>query len=141
MKARIPGSKSITNRALVLAAAAHGTSRLTAPLVSDDTVAFREALTALGVRVTTAADDASWTVTGLGRGPRGGGRIWCADAGTAARFLPPFVATGEGSYVFDGTDQLKARPCTPSPGHSPAWAPGSPPTRLPRSPWPSTPTD
>ncbi|ELS53349.1 3-phosphoshikimate 1-carboxyvinyltransferase [Streptomyces viridochromogenes] len=113
MKARIPGSKSITNRALVLAAAAHGTSRLTAPLVSDDTVAFREALTALGVRVTTAADDASWTVTGLGRGPRGGGRIWCADAGTAARFLPPFVATGEGSYVFDGTDQLKARPLHP----------------------------
>ncbi|MBV2155137.1 3-phosphoshikimate 1-carboxyvinyltransferase [Kitasatospora sp. SUK 42] len=113
MKARIPGSKSITNRALVLAAAARGTSRLSAPLVSDDTVAFRDALTALGVRVTTAPDDASWTVTGLGRGPHGGGRVWCADAGTAARFLPPFAAAGTGRYVFDGTDQLRARPLSP----------------------------
>jgi 3-phosphoshikimate 1-carboxyvinyltransferase len=113
MKAQIPGSKSITNRALVLAAAAQGTSRLTAPLVSDDTVAFRDALAALGVRVTAAPDDAVWTVTGLGRGPRGGGRIWCADAGTAARFLPPFAAAGRGRYVFDGTDQLRARPLRP----------------------------
>ncbi|CAM5469720.1 3-phosphoshikimate 1-carboxyvinyltransferase OS=Streptomyces alboniger OX=132473 GN=aroA PE=3 SV=1 [Streptomyces alboniger] len=113
MKARIPGSKSITNRALVLAAAAPGTSRLTAPLVSDDTVAFSDALTTLGVRVTAAPDHSSWTVTGLGRGPRGGGRIWCEDAGTAARFLPPFAATGTGRYVFDGTDQLRARPLRP----------------------------
>ncbi|NDZ74063.1 hypothetical protein G3I36_24100, partial [Streptomyces sp. SID10362] len=71
LSARVPGSKSITNRALLLAAAAHGTTRLDAPLVSDDTVAFAEALTALGVDVRTG--DGHWTVTGAGGGPRSGG--------------------------------------------------------------------
>ncbi|MFD8490916.1 hypothetical protein ACFV3G_34895, partial [Streptomyces sp. NPDC059712] len=79
MSARVPGSKSITNRALLLAAAAHGTTRLDAPLVSDDTVAFAEALTALGVDVRTG--DGHWTVTGAGGGPRSGGPGRCADAG------------------------------------------------------------
>ncbi|MFI8962641.1 3-phosphoshikimate 1-carboxyvinyltransferase [Streptomyces sp. NPDC053493] len=111
--ARVPGSKSLTNRALLLAAAATGTSTLTAPLVSDDTLAFRTALTDLGVRVSAAADDAYWTVTGAGGGPTGGGRIWCADAGTAARFLPPFAATGRGTFRFDGSAQLRARPLRP----------------------------
>ncbi|MBT2397421.1 3-phosphoshikimate 1-carboxyvinyltransferase [Streptomyces sp. ISL-100] len=111
LTARIPGSKSITNRALLLAAAAPGTSRLRAPLVSDDTVAFRDALKALGVRVTQSAS--SWDITGAGRGPTAGARVWCADAGTAARFLPPFVATGRGTYVFDGSAQLRARPLRP----------------------------
>ncbi|MET9516313.1 3-phosphoshikimate 1-carboxyvinyltransferase [Streptomyces sp. NPDC002994] len=110
LTARVPGSKSITNRALLLAAAAPGTSRLRDPLVSDDTVAFRDALKALGVRV---EDSGSWDVTGTGRGPTAGARVWCADAGTAARFLPPFVATGRGTYVFDGSAQLRARPLRP----------------------------
>ncbi|KOX07621.1 3-phosphoshikimate 1-carboxyvinyltransferase [Streptomyces sp. NRRL B-3648] len=111
--ARVPGSKSITNRALLLAAAAAGTTTLTAPLVSDDTLAFRTALAGLGATVTAAPDDAHWTVTGLGGGPRRGGRIRCADAGTAARFLPPFAATGQGTYLFDGSEQLRARPLRP----------------------------
>lgn len=111
LSARVPGSKSITNRALLLAAAAHGTTRLDAPLVSDDTVAFAEALTALGVDVRTG--DGHWTVTGAGGGPRSGGRVWCADAGTAARFLPPWAATGRGEYVFEGSGQLGARPLRP----------------------------
>ncbi|MDQ1009265.1 3-phosphoshikimate 1-carboxyvinyltransferase [Streptomyces sp. V4I23] len=109
--ARIPGSKSLTNRALLLAAAADGTSVLTAPLVSDDTVAFREALTALGVDVDVRDD--RWTVTGLGRAPRTGAAVWCADAGTAARFLPVLAAAGEGEFHFDGSDQLRARPLGP----------------------------
>ncbi|MFD9790403.1 3-phosphoshikimate 1-carboxyvinyltransferase [Streptomyces sp. NPDC059070] len=109
LTARIPGSKSLTNRALLLAAAADGTSVLRAPLVSDDTLAFRAALDDLGVAVETGPDGA-WAVTGAGRGPVGGARIWCADAGTAARFLPPFAAAGAGAYVFDGSDQLRARP-------------------------------
>ncbi|GAA2267739.1 3-phosphoshikimate 1-carboxyvinyltransferase [Streptomyces amakusaensis] len=111
--ARIPGSKSITNRALLLAAAADGVSYLRAPLVSEDTIAFREALTALGVRVSATPHDEFWEVEGLGRGPSGGADIWCADAGTAARFLPPFTAAGHGSYLFDGTAQLRARPLRP----------------------------
>ncbi|MFF3111393.1 3-phosphoshikimate 1-carboxyvinyltransferase [Kitasatospora sp. NPDC057904] len=113
LTARIPGSKSITNRALLLAAAATGTSRLRAPLTSDDTLAFRTALTDLGVPVATGPQDGEWRVTGIGGGPSGGATIRCADAGTAARFLPPFAATGRGRYLFDGSDQLRARPLRP----------------------------
>ncbi|GJF29044.1 3-phosphoshikimate 1-carboxyvinyltransferase [Kitasatospora sp. NE20-6] len=109
--ARIPGSKSITNRALLLAAAALGPSLLRAPLVSDDTVAFRQALEALGVPVT--GQDDGWRVTGTGRGPHGRARIWCEDAGTAARFLPVLAAAGSGRFEVDGTPQLRARPLGP----------------------------
>ncbi|MET9885319.1 3-phosphoshikimate 1-carboxyvinyltransferase [Streptomyces sp. NPDC006430] len=111
LTARIPGSKSITNRALLLAAAADGVSLLRAPLVSEDTIAFREALTGFGVRVEEGDD--GWKVTGTGRAPTAGGTVWCEDAGTAARFLPPFAATGAGEFTFDGTDQLRARPLRP----------------------------
>ncbi|GGT28790.1 3-phosphoshikimate 1-carboxyvinyltransferase [Streptomyces purpureus] len=111
--ARIPGSKSITNRAALLAAAAQGTSRLRAPLVSDDTLAFRTALTGLGVPVRATDDDTSWEITGGGRGPTGDADVWCNDAGTAARFLPPFAATGTGRFTFDGSPQLRARPLRP----------------------------
>ncbi|WP_030799508.1 3-phosphoshikimate 1-carboxyvinyltransferase [Streptomyces sp. NRRL S-337] len=116
MKVTVPGSKSITNRALLLAAAADGRSTLHAPLVSDDTVAFRDALTGLGTTITAGPGDATWEVTGTGRGPAGGHRVRCADAGTAARFLPPFAATGTGSYAFDGSDRLRARPLRPLTG-------------------------
>ncbi|MBJ7906812.1 3-phosphoshikimate 1-carboxyvinyltransferase [Streptomyces sp. DSM 110735] len=111
--ARIPGSKSITNRALLLAAAATGTSRLRSPLVSADTVAFRTALENLGCRVERQSHDQVWEVTGAGCGPTGDAHVWCEDAGTAARFLPPFVATGHGRFVFDGSAQLRARPLGP----------------------------
>nr|WSW44746.1 3-phosphoshikimate 1-carboxyvinyltransferase [Streptomyces sp. NBC_01001] len=111
LTARIPGSKSITNRALLLAAAADGVSLLRAPLVSADTAAFREALSGLGVPVVEGDD--GWKVTGSGRAPAGGGAVWCEDAGTAARFLPPFAATGAGAFTFDGTEQLRARPLRP----------------------------
>ncbi|MDH2393007.1 3-phosphoshikimate 1-carboxyvinyltransferase [Streptomyces sp. HNM0663] len=111
--ARVPGSKSITNRALLLAAAASGASRLYEPLVSEDTIAFRTALAGLGYRIVSGPGDAWWEVTGKGHGPVGGGRVWCADAGTAARFLPPFAATGSGDFLFDGSDQLRARPLQP----------------------------
>ncbi|MFE3990749.1 hypothetical protein ACFXPW_03435 [Streptomyces goshikiensis] len=56
LTARVPGSKSITNRALLPAAAATGVTRLRAPRVSDDTLAFRTALTGLGVRITETGD-------------------------------------------------------------------------------------
>ncbi|MFZ3474221.1 3-phosphoshikimate 1-carboxyvinyltransferase [Streptomyces sp. 4.24] len=113
LSARIPGSKSITTRALLLAAAAKGTSTLWAPLVSHDTLAFKAALGSLGVRVETSPSDQFWDVTGNGRGPVGTAEVWCADAGTAARFLPPFSATGEGTFTFDGSEQLRARPLGP----------------------------
>ncbi len=113
LTARIPGSKSCTNRALLLAAAAPGTSAVRAPLVSDDTLTFRDALAALGAGVSATPNDECWEITGLGRGPAVGARVWCADAGTAARFLPPFAATGTGEFVFDGSGQLRARPLWP----------------------------
>ncbi|MGW8988395.1 3-phosphoshikimate 1-carboxyvinyltransferase [Streptomyces zhihengii] len=113
LTARVPGSKSITTRALLLAAAAPGTSRLWAPLISEDTLAFREAVTALGARIAPSPGDQYWDVTGTGRGPVGTARVWCADAGTAARFLPPYSATGVGTFTFDGSAQLRARPLGP----------------------------
>lgn len=114
LAARIPGSKSLTNRALLLAAAASGTSVLRAPLVSDDTLAFREALRTLGVEVRAAPADAYWEVTGIRGHLAGRADLWCADAGTAVRFLPPFVAAaGKGEFTFDGTGQLRARPLAP----------------------------
>lgn len=111
--ARIPGSKSLTNRLLLLAAAAEGTSRIHAPLVGDDTLAFRGALRECGIPVRVGHLNESWEVTGAGRGPTGRARLWCADAGTAARFLPPFAATGHGTFLLDGSSQLRARPQEP----------------------------
>lgn len=113
LTARVPGSKSLTARALLLAAAARGTSTLWAPLVSHDTLAFKSALTRLGVAVENSPSDQFWDVTGLGGGPVGTADVRCADAGTAARFLPPFSAAGRGTFTFDGSDQLRARPLSP----------------------------
>ncbi|MGW0615480.1 3-phosphoshikimate 1-carboxyvinyltransferase [Streptomyces sp. NPDC002788] len=113
LTARIPGSKSLTNRMVLLAAAANGTSRVHAPLVSEDTMAFRGALRECGIMVQGSPEDGFWEVTGTGRGPVGPGRPWCADAGTAARFLPPFAAAGQGTFLFDGSAQLRARPQGP----------------------------
>ncbi|MFI5529119.1 3-phosphoshikimate 1-carboxyvinyltransferase [Kitasatospora sp. NPDC051853] len=109
--ARVPGSKSITNRALLLAAVATGTSRLTAPSESADTLAFRAALTGLGAGV--EQDGADWLVHGLGRAPSGPALLRCADAGTAARFLPVLAAAGHGEFRFEGSAQLTARPLRP----------------------------
>ncbi|MEE1831536.1 3-phosphoshikimate 1-carboxyvinyltransferase [Streptomyces sp. SP17KL33] len=113
--ARVPGSKSLTNRALLLAAAARGTSVLRAPLVSDDTLAVKEALRTLGVDVSAAPADTHWKVTGRPGDLAERAELWCADAGTAARFLPPFaLAAGKGGrYTFDGSAQLRARPMRP----------------------------
>jgi 3-phosphoshikimate 1-carboxyvinyltransferase len=107
----IPGSKSITNRALLLAAAAEGTSVLVKPLESADTLAFRAAVEALGARISVDGDD--WIVHGLGQAPQTDANIWCEDAGTVARFVPPFVAAGRGTFTIDGTDQLRRRPLGP----------------------------
>ncbi|MCX3062905.1 3-phosphoshikimate 1-carboxyvinyltransferase [Streptomyces beihaiensis] len=108
--ARIPGSKSLTNRMLLLAASANGTSRIYAPLVCQDTLTFRDALRACEIPVQASPRDEYWEVTGAGQGAIGRARVWCADAGTAARFLPPYAAVGHGNFLFDGSSQLRARP-------------------------------
>lgn len=107
----IPGSKSITNRALLLAALADGVSEITQMLVSHDTVAFVEALRKLGIMIQFDESTQSCIVGGCsGRFPKNEAAIWCADAGTVARFLLPACAASPGRYTFEGSPQLNARP-------------------------------
>lgn len=109
--ARIPGSKSITNRALVLAACARGTTAVLRPLASDDTDTFARALETMGARV--EQEENRWTVAGTSGVFLPQGTVWCADAGTAARFLPPIAGFSAHLFSFDGSDQLRARPLGP----------------------------
>ncbi len=88
----LPGSKSLTNRLLLLAALADGPSRLIAPLQARDTVLMADALRAIGVTVTT--DGADWVVT---PGELHGGSIDTGLAGTVMRFVPPVAALADGA--------------------------------------------
>ncbi|HEY8527214.1 MAG TPA: 3-phosphoshikimate 1-carboxyvinyltransferase [Acidimicrobiales bacterium] len=109
--ARVPGSKSVTNRALVCAALAPGRSVLTDALFADDTEAMLEGLRALGTRI--EADRAAATVAVTGPPVPPAGEVVEIDArlsGTTARFLLPVVALGPGRYRLDGAPPLRARP-------------------------------
>ena len=102
----VPGSKSLTNRALVLAAQATGQSRIVAPLRSRDTDLMAAALGALGTGV--ALDGSDWLIT---PGPlTGPAHVDCGLAGTVMRFLPPLAATGQGPITFDGDEAARRRP-------------------------------
>ncbi|UUO00973.1 3-phosphoshikimate 1-carboxyvinyltransferase [Mycolicibacterium novocastrense] len=108
----VPGSKSQTNRALVLAAlaTANGDSTISGALRSRDTDLMIGALTALGVTVEGHADDLSVS----GRiAPSDGARIDCGLAGTVLRFVPPVAALGTATVMFDGDEQARARPIAP----------------------------
>ncbi|WP_086660811.1 3-phosphoshikimate 1-carboxyvinyltransferase [Lentzea kentuckyensis] len=103
----VPGSKSITNRVLVLAALADGPSTVHAPLRSRDTVLMAAALSSLGVGVADR-EDGGWDVTpGALRGPAD---IDCGLAGTVMRFLPPAAALADGEIRFDGDPHARTRP-------------------------------
>jgi len=107
---RVPGSKSITNRALLLAALAHGSSTLRGALSADDTQAFATGLRALGLAV-EETDAGDWRVQGAaGRIPAAEADVYCAEAGTAARFLLAACAAGAGRYRLDAAPQLRRRP-------------------------------
>ena len=109
---RVPGSKSLTNRALLLAGVAGpGESRLSDPLIADDTEVMAAAVDALGARVTR--DGGDWVIAGLGAPPRGDAAVWCGMAGTVARFLLPMLAAGEGRFALDAHPQLRRRPLGP----------------------------
>jgi len=106
----LPGSKSISNRVLLLAALSEGVSTLTNIQVSDDTLVFVQALKDLGFNI-QQIDGASCVVTGSdGRIPNDSASVWCGSAGTAARFLLTAVGIGVGTYRFDATEQMKRRP-------------------------------
>jgi 3-phosphoshikimate 1-carboxyvinyltransferase len=103
----VPGSKSITNRVLVLAALADGPSTVHAPLRSRDTVLMAAALSSLGVGFADR-EDGGWDVTpGALRGPAD---VDCGLAGTVMRFLPPAAALAEGEIRFDGDPHARTRP-------------------------------
>ena len=109
--AEVPGSKSITNRALLLAAMADGTSRLEGAAFSEDSVHFLNALKELGF--TAQADEKKCSVVIEGHGgkiPNKNAKIYVGSAGTAARFLTAFTAMGDGEYILESSDQMKKRP-------------------------------
>ncbi|OIQ72225.1 3-phosphoshikimate 1-carboxyvinyltransferase [mine drainage metagenome] len=106
---KIPGSKSVTNRALILAALADGTSHLHRPLRSRDTLLMAAGLRSLGVKVEDA--DSGWQITpGQLRGPA---QVDVGNAGTVMRFLPPVAALAHGSIRFDGDPRSHERPIGP----------------------------
>ena len=103
---RLPGSKSLTNRALVLAALSDGPSVVRQALSSRDTLLMAAALGGLGVGVDTTGDD--WKVT---PGPLHGRKtLDCGLAGTVMRFVPPVAALADGPVVFDGDPHARLRP-------------------------------
>ncbi|PWG08319.1 3-phosphoshikimate 1-carboxyvinyltransferase [Streptomyces sp. V2] len=108
----VPGSKSLTARALFLAAAADGVTTLVRPLRSDDTEGFAEGLSSLGYRVGRAPD--AWQVDGRPQGPAvTDADVYCRDGATTARFLPTLAAAGHGTFRFDASPQMRRRPLLP----------------------------
>ncbi len=108
---KIPGSKSLTNRALVLAALAHGSSRLTNALSSDDTIVMVESLRRLGFNLQVDGQALSIGVEGQGGIiPAKTAELFVGGAGTAARFLTAVVALGHGRYQIDGIERMRERP-------------------------------
>jgi 3-phosphoshikimate 1-carboxyvinyltransferase len=107
----VPGSKSINNRALLLAALAQGTSTLTGALDSDDTRIFAACLKALGFEVAHDRAAQTFTVTGCGGVlPDQVADLFVGNAGTAARFLLAMCALGTAPIRFDGVEAMRKRP-------------------------------
>lgn len=131
----IPGSKSITNRALLLAALAEDESRLSGILLSDDTWAAIKALHSLGVSIELDEEKLECKVQGCaGIFPKKVARVYCQDAGTTGRFLLAACANQSGEYLIEASEQLSRRPLNdlvqalvalgatvegPKPGHFP----------------------
>lgn len=106
---KLPGSKSISNRALMLAALASGTTRLTGLLRADDTERMLESLTKLGVKVTADGDAAVIEGAG-GFFPVKSAELFIGNAGTAARTLTAALAFAGGHYRLDGIERMRERP-------------------------------
>jgi 3-phosphoshikimate 1-carboxyvinyltransferase len=102
----VPGSKSVTNRALLLAALGDGPARLRAPLRARDTVLMAGALRALGVEVVD--DGTDWVVSPAAL--RGPAEVDCGLAGTVMRFVPPVAALATGPVRVDGDPRARQRP-------------------------------
>lgn len=113
----IPGSKSVTNRALILAAQAKSPSKLRRPLISRDSELMVAGLKALGIGidestvVVDGVEELQWIVSPAPM--RGGVRVDVGNAGTVMRFLPPLAALATGEVIFDGDPRSYERPLGP----------------------------
>src|SRR6185436_14929140 len=108
---RVPGSKSLTNRALLIAALANGTTRLTNALFSDDSRYFAKALQTLGFDVQLDEANYEMIVTGLGgKIPAKKAELFIGNAGTAARFLSAFLTLGNGEYALARHPRMSPSP-------------------------------
>ncbi|MDR0287449.1 MAG: 3-phosphoshikimate 1-carboxyvinyltransferase, partial [Clostridiales bacterium] len=107
----VPGSKSITNRALLLASMAQGKSFLTNVLFSDDSRSFMDCLEVLGYDI--KIDENQKAVELYGGTPKSKAEINVRSAGTSARFLTALLAANKGEYVIEASEQMKLRPMKP----------------------------
>ena len=108
---RPPGSKSITNRALVCAALAEGTSTLTGALDSEDTRVMIDSLGRLGIRVESRDEGKTLVVQGCGgRIPASSADLFVGNSGTTIRFLTALCTLGRGTYRLDGIERMRQRP-------------------------------
>ncbi len=111
IRVSVPGSKSITNRALLMAALSQGTVCLDGVLFSDDSRYFLKALQDLGFETIVEEDKKQVIVHGMGGSiPKKSGSIYVGSAGTAARFLTAMLALSGGSYEIQASEQMKKRP-------------------------------
>jgi len=111
-RVRVPGSKSLTQRALIAAALARGESTLIGPLASEDTGYTMAALRAMGVEIDDSGPD--WRIRGSGgriTAPRD--PIYLGNNGTATRFLTSVAALGEGVFRITGSERMSQRPIAP----------------------------
>lgn len=107
----VPGSKSITNRALLIAALANGTSVLHGVLFSDDSRHFMQALYDLGFPIHVDEEEKTVTIEGFGGEiPNEEAEVYVGSAGTAARFLTAFLGMSKGRYRLTASEQMKKRP-------------------------------
>jgi 3-phosphoshikimate 1-carboxyvinyltransferase len=110
-RVRVPGSKSLTNRALIVAALADGSSTLEGALDSEDTRVMVDSLRRLGFPVEHDADAATIRVDGQdGAIPANAADLYVANSGTSLRFLTALVSLGRGTYRLDGTPRMRQRP-------------------------------
>ena len=110
----VPGSKSITNRALLMAALSDGECRLNGVLFSDDSRHFLSSLIALGYVIQVNEVDKYAIIEGHGGNiPKKEGVINVGSAGTAARFLTAMLAFSDGQYTIESSEQMKKRPMLP----------------------------
>ena len=107
----IPGSKSVTNRALILAAQATSPSIIRKPLISRDSELMSAGLVSLGVGIHDQGENQSWRITPAPL--KGPALIDVGNAGTVMRFLPPLAALAQGEISFDGDSRSYERPIGP----------------------------